>query len=65
LNSGDHSKRTAILLSSDKRNRTYLGFVQGGGVASSKDKILKTKQQEAPVEESIMSELFGLESFVH
>jgi hypothetical protein len=63
LNSGDHSKRTALLLSSDQRSRKSLGILQGG--ASFEDNIFKTKQQEAVVKESVMSQIFGLENFVY
>jgi hypothetical protein len=41
LNSGDHSKRTALLLSSDKQRRASLGVLQGGGGVSFKDKDAK------------------------
>jgi hypothetical protein len=41
LNSSDNSKRTALLLRSDKQRRASLGFLQGGGGVSFKGKDAK------------------------
>jgi hypothetical protein len=40
----------------------YGNFVDSNGIVS---RIVKTKQQEAASRESVISQLFGLESFVY